>query len=129
MNKFGWRVLKEHEREVVVSVLGRINSELKRCYWNKNQKMMDSPFDNTGNSYECDVFSVHAYNWNEDNGKNFVYIDKIMPQASLIAEWYKYLGRGDYVEVPEDWKMNYLADMLKNCTEAIRKDFGDTPDT
>ena len=120
-----WRVLNQLEREVVVSVLRRIEDELLRCYWNKNQKEMDSPFQNTGNQYDCGVFAVRAYDWVEDNGKNFVYLDNNFPQASLRAEWYKYLGRGDYVEVNENWKMEYLADMLKRCKDAIREDFGE----
>lgn len=123
-----WRVLDELEREVAVSVLKRIEDELLRCYWNKNHKEMESPFRNTGGRYDCDVFTVHAYNWTGDNGKNFVYKDKKFPQASLRAEWYKHLGRGDYVEVPEDWRMTYLCDMLYRCTRAIGKDFGELDD-
>ena len=118
-----WRVLNELEREVVVSVLMRIEDELLRCYWNKFQKEMESPFRNTGARYDCGVFIVRAYNWKGDSGKNFVYKDKDFPQGSLRAEWYKHLGRGDYVEVPEDWNMAYLPYMLYRCTKAIRKDF------
>ena len=57
------------------------------------------------------------------DGKNFVYLDNDYPQGSLRAEWYKYLGRGDYIEVPESWKMEYLSDMLQRCLHAIRDDF------
>lgn len=120
-----WRVLGEDDTQVVVAVLRAIEEELLRCYWNKNNKEMESPFCNTGNSYTCDVFSVRAYSWDNDNGKNFVYADRHLLQSSLIAEWYKHLGRGDYVEVPENWKMEYLADMLKRCKDAIKEDFGE----
>ena len=126
-----WRVLNQQDTEVVVAVLKAIEDELLRCYWNKNQKEMRSPFRNTGNSYSCDTFSVRAYNWVGDNGKNFVYTvytDRYLMQSSLIAEWYKYLGRADYVEVPEDWNMEYLSDMLDNCVRAIRRDFGELHD-
>ena len=120
-----WRVLNQQDTKVVVAVLREIERELLRCYWNKNQREMESPFWNTGNSYSCGAFSVRAYSWDDDNGKNFVYTDRHLFPSSLIAEWYKHLGRGDYVEVPESWKMEYLADMLENCKEAIRKDFGE----
>lgn len=123
-----WRVLNQQDTEVVVAVLKAIEDELIRCYWNKNHKEMRSPFRNTGDSYSCDGFSVRAYNWSGDNGKNFVYADRHLPQSSLIAEWYKYLGRGDYVEVPEGWNMQYLSDMLDNCVRAIRRDFGELYD-
>ena len=123
-----WRVLNENETMVVVSVLRYIERELLRCYWNKNHKVMNSPFDNTGNQYSCGVFAVHAYDWSIDNRENFVYMDNDFPQASLVAEWYKYLGRGDYVKVNENWKMEYLADMVKRCRDAIREDFEENKD-
>ena len=42
-----------------------------------------------------------------------------------MAEWYKHLGRGDMVIVPDDWKMEQLATMLADCIKAIREDFED----
>ena len=114
------KVLDEKQTEVVVAVLRQIDKELQRCYWNANQKEMESPFDNNGNSYRCDAFSVHAYEWNDDNENNFVY-----PEHNLVAEWYKYLGRGDFIRVPYYWRMEMLADMLNDCVSAIRKDFKD----
>ena len=43
-----------------------IKNELDRLYWNKNQKEMDSPFENTGETYKNKTFKVCAYKWNED---------------------------------------------------------------
>ena len=112
------RVLKEKERHVVVAVLDAIDRELRRCYWNANQKEMESPFDNTGTSYKNRAFSVRAYDWISDNGDNFVY-----PAHDLHVDWYKRLHRGVYVEVADDWTMDMLADMLDDCVAAIREDF------
>lgn len=114
------RVLNQKETRLVVATLSAIDNELRRCYWNKNQMEINSPFSNTGNSYECTAFKVRAYDWNGDNGKNFVYHD-----GRIVAEWYKHLGRGDYVEVADDWMLDELADMLEDCVEAIRGDFGE----
>ena len=117
------RVLNKNETCVIVAILEAIDKELKRCYWNKNQTHMDSPFDNSGSKYECKAFSARAYDWVNDNGDNFVY-----PKDNLHVEWYKHCGRGIYVEVPDDWTMERLPDMLADCIAAIREDFGDSDD-
>lgn len=114
------RVLNRKETRLVVATLSAIDNELRRCYWNKNQMDLPSPFSNTGNSYSCDAFAVRAYDWAGDNGRNFIYRN-----GRLTAEWYKHLGRGDYVEVAYDWTLGELADMLEDCVEAIRRDFGE----
>ena len=129
MNKMiKWKHLNEEDTAVVVSVFRDIQRELLRCYWNKNQKEMDSPFKNTGNYYSCKTFLVQAYTWDEDNNNNFVYVDKENPERSLIAYWYKYLGRGDYIQVPESWEMSNLSEMMNKCIKAIREDFGENVD-
>lgn len=33
--------------QLIIAVLDRIKSELDRCYWNKNQRNISSPFKNT----------------------------------------------------------------------------------
>ena len=120
-----WKNLSGEDTAVVVAALRDIEKELLRCYWNKNQKEMDSPFKNTGGYYSCEAFVVHAYSWSEDNHNNFVYVDKEDPEKEVIVCWYKYLGRGDSVKVPESWELNDLSEMLDNCIKAIREDFGE----
>ena len=112
------RVLNEKERNVITAVLRYIDDELCRCYWNENQQQMNSPFDNTGNKYKCHAFTVHSYDWIKGNRDNFVY-----PKDNIHVEWYKYLGRGMYVEVPDDWTIERLPDMLDDCVQSIREDF------
>lgn len=114
------KYLDEDKVAVVVAVLKSIERELDRCYWNEHQSYMDSPFANTGAEYKCDAFSVHAYVWDEENKDNFVY-----PKDDIHVEWYKYLGRGTEVRVPDDWTLDKLPAMLQDCKEAIRKDFGE----
>lgn len=113
------RKLDEKERRVITAVLSMIDQELRRCYWNEHHIEMASPFSNTGNQYECRAFKVIAYDWSHVR-ENFVY-----PKDGLYIEWYKYLGRGMYVEVPDDWTMERLPDMLDDCIAAIREDFGE----
>ena len=113
------RRLDKDETLLAVAALRAIDEELRRCYWNKYQEVMNSPFSNTGESYSCGAFTVRAYNWDE-NTWNFDY-----PKDGFVAEWYKHLGRGDMVIVPDDWKMEQLATMLADCIKAIREDFED----
>lgn len=115
-----YKYLSKEETDVVVAVLRSINLELDRCYWNEHQEYMDSPFANTGAEYKCNAFTVHSYEWVDDNKDNFVY-----PKDNMHVEWYKYLGRGTEVKVPVDWTLDKLPDMLQKCKEAIREDFGD----
>ena len=122
--KVGRKYLDHKETSVVVAVLREIERELSRCYWNKNQKEIISPFANTGKKYHNSTFSVAAYNWRDErNESNFFY-----PADDLIVCWYKYLGRGVSVNVPANWTMDDLPDMLDKCREAIRRDFGETDD-
>ena len=64
---------------LVQAVLGRIQEEMERLYWNANHKELESPFLNTGNSYKDDVFEVNAYYWGDDENimtrPNFKYGD------------------------------------------------------
>ena len=118
------RTLNASETYLFVAALEKIERELKRCYWNTHQVEIDSPFRNTGNEYSCATFSVHAYDWiNETNDENFVY-----PSGGVKAGWYKYLGRGDYVQVPDDWTVDNLVTMLDDCIVGIREDFSDDTD-
>ena len=48
----------------VIALLRDIAKRLDIVMWNITQEEYDNPFDNTGNSFVCDVFEVHAYNWN-----------------------------------------------------------------
>lgn len=110
---------------LVQAVLNRIRNEMDRLYFNKYQKEMNSPFDNTGESYETSVFSVRAYSWSDDEEEqrkpNFQYGD-------FTAEWYKHSGRGTCVTSKAEITADFLAKMLEDCFEAMRKDFGEEND-
>ena len=114
------RRLDPQEVELMVAILREIRKELDRCYWNKNQKQMVSPFDNTGTSYKNDTFSVNAYYWGDDDAladrPNFVYKD-------FKVYWYKHLDRCTAATMEKPLTIDYLKHMLTNCTEAIRRDF------
>ena len=105
---------------LIEAALSSIRCEMDRLYWNKNQKEMSSPFDNTGNTYHNDVFTVRAYDWQEreddaDAEPNFEYAD-------LKVYWYKYLGRGTHARCPHEITADFLEKMIKECFEAMRED-------
>lgn len=116
--------MNEKYELLLSAVLIAIKDELERCYWNVNQKPMESPFDNTGAEYANNVFTVRAYCWDDDNERanlpNFEY-------DGLECYWYKYATRGltwrykggRMVAIPAD----FLADMLDKCFKAIQADF------
>ena len=107
---------------LIKATLRELEAEMDRLYFNKNQKEMISPFQNTGAEYSNDTFSVRAYNWDDENdcSPNFKYKD-------LQIWWYKHAHRG--VEwlyknernsiVPSE----FLNQMLKDCIESISEDW------
>ena len=115
----GIKKLDNSEIQILEAVLTKIRNELDRCYWNKNQKQMVSPFDNTGTSYKNNAFAVNAYYWGDDDTKdrpNFVYKD-------LKVYWYKHLGRGTAAIMEKTFTIDYLKQMINDCEKAIRRDF------
>lgn len=110
---------------LIESVLLKIEEELGRQYWNKNQQEMMSPFQNNGAAYANDTFSVCSYYWGDDeeliNAPNFVY-------KNFKCYWYKHVRRGLYwyyndgknVIPPSD----FLEKMLEDCFDSLEKDFG-----
>ena len=103
--------------------LDLIRKEMDRLYWNKYQKEMVSPFDNTGEKYINDTFVVRAYDWGEDGNSypNFQY-------KRLDVFWYKYSCRGLEAWFSGDFSeftIDFLVDMLNDCLLSLRKDFGE----
>ena len=101
---------------LIRSCLFEIERELARLYWNKDHTELNSPFQNTGDRYQCDAFRAAAYNWDENREPNFQYKD-------LKCWWYKHAGRGMCAESKVPITAEYLADMLDDCFKAMRKDF------
>ena len=113
--KDGW-LREESCDNLIVAVLDRIRREMDRVYWNKNQKEMISPFDNTSATYENDVFVVRAYNWDENTMPNF-------DSENIKVYWYKYSGRGVSVLVkPGINVLPAINEMLNDAIECIRKE-------
>lgn len=109
----------DDECEIICAALDKIRKELDRCYWNKNQKEMSSPFDNTGEEYSNNIFSVYAYYWGDDELQlrpNFIYKD-------LKVFWYKHSNRGVYAESEHMLTLDDLNTMIIECNRAIRNDF------
>ena len=114
------KTLDETDLIMVEAHLDKIRKEMERLLWNKHQKEMRTPFDNTGEEYINNVFAVRAYDWDGDEKEpNFQY-------KSLKINWYKYCGRGMYGVIDEaDYRIDFFKTMLVDCITSLRKDFGE----
>lgn len=116
LKKANWQVVGDEYENIVVAAMDRIRRELDRVYWNRNNKEMSSPFENTGNSYSNDTFVVRAYQWDENVLPNF-------DSEKLKVFWYKHSSRGVYALVPAN--MNVLEavnEMLNTAMDSLRKE-------
>ena len=107
--------------DVVNSCLQQIEHELRRCFWNKHQDEMNSPFRNTGAQYFNDVFTVRSYDWGDserDDLPNFDY------QGKFRVWWYKHVGRGMIWECDQVLTLEFLDKMMSDCLKSIEADFG-----
>ena len=103
-----------HIPNYVQAAFTEINAELLRVMWNINQKLYESPFDNTGNSFKNDVFEIEAYSWDDEYNQEYNFKWK-----DYKVRWYKHSRRDPeqnrYIS-PEE-----CATMLNECLESIRK--------
>ena len=108
----------DNDCEIIIAALNRIREEMDRLYWNKYQKEMESPFDNTGEAFVCSTFMVRAYDWNwdDDDSKslpNFKYED-------LSVYWYKHSQRGVWAECDHEITTSFLNTMILECGNAYK---------
>ena len=109
--------------QLIIAILDRIENELELQYWNKNQKHLNSPFQNTGETYSNKLFTVRAYNWNEEN-EDLPNFDSNL----LKCWWYKHSHRGLEYRLTFNGKSNenkleQLSNFLNDCINEIKKDF------
>lgn len=102
----------------IMAALNQIKTELDRVYFNKYQKEMPSPFENTGVSYDNNVFSVHAYDWDDNERPNFIYKD-------LKVWWYKHVDRGTYAECGHKLTAEDVNQMIIECCTSIKEDINE----
>ena len=120
MEKHG-RELTEEELLLAEACFTKIDAEMRRLYWNRNQAEMNSPFENTGCLYEDGTFSVKAYDWGDDNDRepNFSY-------PGLSVWWYKRMGRGMHgVYTGTALFPSFLQGMLSACIRSLKKRYGE----
>lgn len=109
---------------LIQAILNRIEDELCRQYWNKNQEDMMSPFQNTGNEYSNDTFTVRAHYWGDDEDRinlpNFEY-------KNFKCYWYKHSMRSLcwYYNNIRDVipPLEFLNAMLNDCFDSMERDF------
>ena len=105
---------------VIRAALKDIRDEMDRLYWNKYQKQMESPFDNTGENYSNSVFTVRAYYWGDNDNismlPNFEY-------KGLKVFWYKHAGRGLEILVDKPLTISFVSEMITECYAALKNDF------
>ena len=119
------RRLNEKYVPLVCAALNVIRAEMDRLYWNKYQQEMNAPFDNTGEEYVNDTFKVRAYYWGEN--ENMLSLPNF-ECSGMEVFWYKPSNRSVVVYVSEDFNIDNLADILNNCLQSLRKDFGEIED-
>lgn len=75
-----------------------------------------SPTENTGETYENDVFLISAYDWEnpDEDIPNFWY-----KPLNYQMTWYKYIGRGDWANKPITFSEAYQ--ILKDCLASIER--------
>jgi hypothetical protein len=109
---------------MIISALNLIEIELDRVYWNKYQKELKSPFDNTAETYENNIFAVRAYYWGNDEDKidlpNFSY-----KNGEFTVHWYKDSHRILWIDCKVEFTVEYLNNMVNDCFNALREDFED----
>jgi hypothetical protein len=67
-----------------------------------------NPFENTGQKYDGECFSVEAYSWDEREAQfwNFKWRD-------IRVSWYKYLLRG--TQINREMEDEEIKEMIKEC--------------
>ena len=113
------KILDEDIILLTKAMLDKIEKELTRCYWNKYQKELISPFNNTSEHYSNDYLSIIAYNWDEHSELTF-------ETEHMRVYWYKYSNRS--VEVYFSNSNNHYETIAKTLLESInsiKRDFGE----
>lgn len=64
--------------------------EAIRAVWPEDK---ECPLNNNGERYSCDLFCFSAYNWHDDERDSYANL----LWRDWIVRWYKYAGRGTYV--------------------------------
>ena len=107
--------------QYIIALLEDIERRLKIKMWNKYHKEYESPFENSGNTFENKVFKVQAYSWDEDVNQdyNFIYyVDKTKSNMpDLKISWYKYLGRDTTINQEID--SNVMVDIYNDCINSL----------
>lgn len=96
----------------LIAALTEIRDQLDRVQHNIAQGAVDTPFDNSGARFDHDIFSVHAYSWDDsvEQPWNFRWRD-------LRVSWYKHYRRG--TSVNRAMEPAEIATMLGECLAAI----------
>lgn len=105
---------------LTMAMLDYIRKELDRLYWNKNQKEMVSPFDNTGaEPYSNSYMTIRSYNWNGNDKPNF-------ETENMKVSWYKHSNRGVVVSFKEGLDpLATIAETLQKSVQSLEEDFQD----
>jgi SRSO17 transposase len=95
----------------------QIKEELERLYWEKYQKIIENPFEDTGTTYQNKTFTVRAYKKDNNKEPNF-------ETENIKVWWHKSEGKDNYIETTPcfDNPTNY-AITLNKCLAALQKDF------
>lgn len=98
--------------EIWEAALDMLNAEIERVWGNERQNSVSGPMCNSGERFDCDIFSAHAYDWGDDDQPwNFKWRD-------VRISWYKWAGRGMSANIA--LSPDLAAEMLTECLAAVR---------
>ena len=75
--------------EIMDAAMQYIRYELGRVMWNIRQENYSDPFGNTGEKFDCDCFSAHAYSWSDGATQPWNF-----KCGDVEISWYKYMEIG-----------------------------------
>lgn len=89
-----------------------IRRSLDRILWNRLQEDVESPFDNTGATFDTEGISIHAYSWDDDADQQWN-----LKCGDVEVSWYKHSWRG--VSVNRELTNDDIAKFLAEAVDAI----------
>lgn len=96
----------------IVALLRELDRQLDRVMWNNTQEEYDSPFDNTANLFQNNVFTVQAYIWDDEVEQPYNF-----KCGDIEISWYKYLGRDTTIN--GEYEPQIIIDMFNKCLNSI----------
>jgi len=96
---FGQPAQEYHVPEWFENLMHGLSCTLDGVMQLVSDEPFDNPFDNSGGSFENEVFEAHAYSWNDEEEQPYNF-----KCGDFMMSWYKCLGRDTTMnqDLPDD---------------------------